>query len=201
LVGGIVPYDRAVKSANVFMDRLARKYGFLVSDATTPQQWDGSPDKKKKKKGEGEVGVNVDVFGEDDVIKGENRGWMSTIMLASESFFMAAMEAKANGDDPEPLLRAARVGLAAVQGIEEIAFPAFRHIREKVHVERPTDFVNGGEYGQTEEDVQKGFGMQIGAIRQLYGRDFDKEVGDPSGSWRRLTFARLFGNLAVPVPI
>ena len=66
---------------------------------------------------------------------------------------------------------------------------------------RPTQFVNGGEYGQTEEEVQKGFGMQIGAVRQLQGRDFRYEVNNPDKSWRRLTFAQLAGNLVVPVPV
>jgi hypothetical protein len=176
LVGGLVPYGRAVRSANLFKRRLGREYGYLISDATTGQQWDGDPDDEKTGK------------------KGENRGWMCTIMLAAESFEMAAMEAGANGDDPEPLIQAAEVGLGGVQAVD-IGLDTYGHIREKVNVVRPTEFVNGGEYGKTPETVQKGFGMQIGATRQLIGRNFRAEVQEPAQSWRQLTIGRAAGSL------
>lgn len=178
LVGGLVPHDRAVRSANLFKRRLGRQYGFLISDATTGQQWDGDPDDDDRQSGK----------------KGENRGWMSTIMLAAESFQMAALDAKAGGHDPEPLIRAAEVGLGGVRAVE-IGLDTYGHIREKVNVVRPEEFVNGGEYGKRPETVQKGFGMQIGATRQLIGRDFRAEVKDPAQSWRRLTVGRAAGNL------
>jgi len=176
IVGGQVPYDRAVRTANLFRRRLGRQYGYLISSATTGQQWDGDPDDEKSGK------------------KGENRGWMSTIMLAAESFQMAAMEAELNGHDPEPLIQAAEVGLGGVRAVQ-IGLDTYGHIREKVNVVRPEEFVNGGEYGKRPETVQKGFGMQIGATRQLIGRDFRAEVQDPVQSWRRLSIGQAAGSL------
>lgn len=182
LVGGITPYERAVKTANLFLNKLARPYGYLISTATNNQQWEGSPDDPQTGK------LN------------DNRGWMSVIALAAESFHMAAMEAEAAGRDPSILLQAAAVGPRGAEGVK-VGFNSFRQIREKLNVVRPTNFVDGGEYGKTEEDVQKGFGMQIGGVRMMDGRDFAAEVKNPDQSWRRVTFAAKSGGLLVPAAL
>jgi neutral trehalase len=181
LVGGIVPYDRAVKMAKLFQNKLARDYGYIISTARITEQWEGDPDNKET----GELG--------------DNRVWPSVDMWVVEAFLMAAIEAKAKGNDPEPLLRAAEAGMGMVDGVQQL-FDRDHHITEKLNGVRPTEFVNGGEYGKKKEDVQKGFGMTIGAVRQLDGRNLRAEVNDPRESWRRLTFERRLGGLLVPAP-
>jgi hypothetical protein len=166
--------------ANLFQNKLACEYGYMISTATTGQQWDGDPDNPQTGK------------------EGDNRLWPSVDMWVVEAFLMAAIEAKANGDDPEPLLRAAEAGLGLVRGVR-LLFDRDHHITEKLNAVRPTAFVNGGEYAKKKKDVQKGFGMTIGAVRQLNGRDLQAEMNNPDESWRGITFRQL-GGLLVPKP-
>jgi len=181
-VPGMVPYDRQVKMASTFVNHLARPYGYLISPATTGQQWDGDPDK-------------VDARG--NIIEfGDNRGWPGDIMLAGEAFLTAAIEAQKAGRDPEPLIQAAEVALRVVPGIA-ISLEELKHFKEKLNVVRPAKFVNGGEYGRTEDEEQKGFGLTIAAQRSLAGRDFRHEVANPQDSWRDFAFARVSSGLLV----
>jgi neutral trehalase len=173
MAGGIVPYDRAVKVANTWKDKLSRRYGFIISNANSKQQWDGDPDEE------------------------EDRGWPSINMWLAECFTQAAIEAKANGHDPEPLIEAAEIARCAAEGIDEW-FKTHRTVAEKLNSSHPIRFVNGGEYGKTLEDVQIGFGMSIGAYRKLTRRNFRGEVKDPREySWRQYTINHTLGGLAV----
>jgi neutral trehalase len=177
MVGGIVPYDRAIKSANTLKDYLLRQYGVLISTANIGEQWEGSPGTQEE--------------------PGENRGWPSVNMWVADAFTMAAIEAQMNGDDPEPLLEVAEmVRVGCCKGIE-IRYEAQGVVTEKLSVVDPTRFVNGGEYGKTKEDEQKGFGMTIGAYRVLKVRDLRAEVYNPAvNSWRQHTLRHL-GDLAL----
>lgn len=167
MVGGIVPYDRAVKLANTWRDELLREHGFMISNADTNQQWDGSPGK-------------------------ENRGWPSVNMWLVECFTMAAIEARMNGQDPEPLLEVAEIARQGFLKGVQAWFDVHHNIPEKLNMVFPTLFVNGGEYAKKLEDIQKGFGMSIGAYRALRDRDLRAEVyGPEQHSWRQYTVRRL----------
>jgi alpha,alpha-trehalase len=178
MVGGIVPYDRAIKTGNVFKEQLGREYGFIMSTATTGEQWDGDP--------EGDLSK-----------KGKDRMWPAVNMWIAEAFLQAAIEAEAAGNDPGPLLEVAEMARQLAFAIEE-RFKVDGIIAEKYCASEPTQFVNGGEYAKKKQDEQVGFGMSIGAYRNLRWRDFAAEVRDPlENSWRQYTLRRSLGGLLV----
>ena len=114
--------------------------------------------------------------------EGEDRTWAALCALLVEACIMTATEEHLASRDPEPfidLAEIARVGI--VEGIEG-ELDEFGFVSEKYCATDPTKFVNGGEYGKTPETAQRGFGMTIGAYRNLAGRGLRAEVMHPSNT-------------------
>lgn len=186
LVGGIVPYDKAIKIANTWRDVLVRQYGVLISAGHADQQWSGNPSPSNNGRENDLFRSLVDpAYNPLHDEEGDNRAWPSVGLLLAEGFLTAAIEAKINGHDPEPLLEVAEmIRNGTVEGINA-AFYANHFVGEKFNAVHPDRFVNGGEYGQTLETAQRGFGMTIGAYRSLAGRSFRGELSFPDEYWWR----------------
>lgn len=186
LVGGIVPYDKAIKLANTWRDVLVRPYGVMISAGRADQQWSGNPSPSNNGHENDMFRRLVDpAYNPLNDVEGDNRAWPSVGLLLAEGFLTAAIEAKLNGHDPEPLLEVAEmIKEGTVEGIRA-SFNANHFVGEKFNAVNPVQFVNGGEYGATLETAQRGFGMTIGAFRSLAGRSFRGELSFPEEYWWR----------------
>ncbi len=200
LVGGIVPYEAAILLANTWRDALLRPNGVLISVGKADAQWSGNPSEVEDEQQNSFVRrMQARMYGRPMLGgEGDDRSWPSVGMLVSESFTMAAIEAQLNGKDPGPLLEVAEMArVATVSGIEA-RFNADHYIAEKVSAVDATKFIDGGEYAQTPDKVQKGFGMTIGAHRSLAGRNLAAEVRWPDDySWRQWTLRHALGDLSM----
>lgn len=199
-VGGIVPYEDALLLANTARDALIRKYGVLVSVGYADAQWVGNPSESGDPDKDAFVQkMQERMYGRSMLHKGgDNRSWASEGFWVEEAFTQAAIEAQLSGKDPGPLLEVANLAqICTIEGIEA-KFESDRYIAEKSSALDPTRFVDGGEYAGTPEQVQKGFGMTIGAYRAMSSRNLQAEVNWPyEYSWRQFTLRHALGGLLV----
>lgn len=201
LAGGIVPPERKPKLRNTLRDALMREYGFIISAGASGQQWSGSPSETGDRQKDNFVRkIQERMYGEVPEIEGEDRTWAALCSLLVEASVMAATEEQLAGRHGEAdawldLAEEARVG--TVKGIEG-ELNEFGFVSEKYSATNPKKFINGGEYGKTLATAQRGFGMTIGAYRNLAGRGLQAEVMRPwDYSWRQYTLRHTVGGLAV----
>lgn len=177
LVGGIVPYDRAIKTVNTWRDSLLGDYGLHTSDILDcPEQWSGI------------------------------RDWPSLAILAIHSSMQAAVDAKASGLDSQPFVDFAQALTEALHAGITAWYEKHRTLPERIHGTNPTEVAIGGEYCKTqngqEPEPQIGFGMTaasllLAEIMQPAKMEFDPQLGP----WLRQAFAQEVGRLLVPVPV